>query len=76
MGTERRNFISKITGYLLGSLVPTAVSGKSPEKVKLLTADGKVVEVDAQVVKRAKENKTSNKEILDWSQQILNKKSP
>ena len=76
MGTERRNFISKITGYFLGILVPTTVSAKSSKKVKMLTADGKVVEVDAWVVEQSKSKKSPNKEILNWSNQILNKKSP
>jgi hypothetical protein len=37
------------------------------EKVKMLTADGKLVEVDKSVLEAAsKKQKSSNKEIYDW----------
>jgi hypothetical protein len=41
---------------------------KSPvEKVKMLTADGKLVEVDKKVVDAiANRQKVNNKDILDW----------
>ena len=39
----------------------------SVEKVKMLTADGKLVEVDKKVVDAiANRQKVNNKEILDW----------
>ena len=37
------------------------------EKIKLLTADGKLVEVDRKVIKKSQPAvKTSNAEILEW----------
>jgi hypothetical protein len=43
--------------------------GSQGEKVKLLTPDGKLVEVDKAVVQAASQNKkASNKDIYDWMQ--------
>jgi hypothetical protein len=36
------------------------------EKVKMLTADGKLVEVDKTVLDAANKQKVNNKEILQW----------
>ena len=36
------------------------------EKVKMLTADGKLVEVDKDVFDAANKQKVNNKEILQW----------
>lgn len=36
------------------------------EKVKMLTADGKLVEVDKSVIDAASQQKVTNKEILHW----------
>ena len=36
------------------------------EKVKMLTADGKLVEVDKAVLDAATKQKVTNKEILEW----------
>ena len=36
------------------------------EKVKMLTADGKLVEVDKAVLDAASKQKVNNKEILQW----------
>ena len=36
------------------------------EKVKMLTADGKLVEIDKDVLEAAKKQKVNNKEILQW----------
>ena len=36
------------------------------EKVKMLTADGKLVEVDKDVLDAASKQKVNNKEILQW----------
>ena len=38
----------------------------SKEKVKMLTADGKLVEVDKSVFDAANKEKVNNKEILQW----------
>lgn len=43
------------------------ISESTPkEKVKMLTADGKLVEVDKAVIDAAGGDKVSNKEILQW----------
>ena len=36
------------------------------EKVKMLTADGKLVEVDKEVLEAAAKQKVNNEEILKW----------
>jgi hypothetical protein len=36
------------------------------EKVKMLTADGKLVEIDKEVLEAATKQKVNNKEILQW----------
>lgn len=36
------------------------------EKVKMLTADGKLVEIDKDVLEAAASKKVNNKEILQW----------
>ena len=36
------------------------------EKVKMLTADGKLVEIDKEVLESATRQKVNNKEILQW----------
>ena len=38
----------------------------SPEMVKMLTADGKLVEIDKEVLDAASKQKVNNKEILQW----------
>lgn len=45
------------------------------EKVKMLTADGKLVEVDKDVIDAATKQKVSNKEILAWMKNPSIKKS-
>ncbi len=47
-----------------------------PEKVKMLTADGKLVQVDRSVLDQVKKNqKATNKEILDWMDNPSKEKS-
>lgn len=36
------------------------------EKVKMLTADGKLVEIDKEVLDASLKQKVNNKEILEW----------
>lgn len=36
------------------------------EKVKMLTADGKLVEIEKEVLEAATKQKVNNKEILQW----------
>jgi hypothetical protein len=52
--TSRRGFFSRFTN-------------PKNEKVKLLTSDGRLVEVDRQVIDQAREQKkASNREIYRW----------
>ncbi len=44
-------------------------SGKKNEKVKMLTPDGKLVEIDKKILDEAAKKKlSSNKELYDWMQ--------
>lgn len=53
---SRRNFFSLLLS-----------SNRKDEKIKMLTADGKLVEVDKNVVaEAAKKQKSTNKEIFNW----------
>lgn len=53
---SRRNFFSTLLS-----------ANKKDEKIKMLTADGKLVEVDRAVVEEAAKNKkATNKEIYNW----------
>ena len=51
--SSRRGFFSSLLG------------GKA-EKVKMLTPDGKLVEVDKSVLDRTAKKKATNKDIFDW----------
>jgi hypothetical protein len=44
----------------------TGLLNLNKEKVKMLTADGKLVEVDKAVLDAATKQKVNNKEILEW----------
>lgn len=58
---SRREFLSRF--------FPIAAKTNNPEMVKMLTADGKLVEVKKSIVDAATtRQKVSNKEILDWMQ--------
>ncbi len=48
-------------------LLSASENATNSEKIKMLTADGKLVEVDKAVFEEAaKKKKASNKEIYDW----------
>jgi len=68
---SRREFLKKgILAAAAGSIIPLAAPAKENRKtVKMLTPDGKLVEVDETVVARASKQKASNKDILDWRNQ-------
>lgn len=53
---SRRQFFSSLMG------------NKKEEKIKLLTADGKLVEVDRSVLEAGQRKKVNNQEILAWMQ--------
>ncbi len=63
---SRRNFINK--GFFMSAGIATGlhpILEEKKEKVKMLTPDGKVVEVDSShIIKKGKG--TRNKDILQW----------
>ncbi|MEO6255113.1 MAG: hypothetical protein ABIO79_17525 [Ferruginibacter sp.] len=60
----RRSFLSL---FLNGNNDSSSTNNGKPEMVKMLTADGKLVEVDRTVLEAASnKQKSSNKEIYDW----------
>ena len=73
--SNRRNFLSKTMKVImtLGVGVPVldANAKQGGEKIKFLTPDGKLVEIDKNVLdKKAPKIKASNQEILDWTTKI------
>jgi hypothetical protein len=44
----------------------SSLMGPKKEKVKMLTADGKLVEIDKSILDAATKKKVNNKEILQW----------
>jgi hypothetical protein len=44
----------------------TGLFKPAKEKVKMLTADGKLVEIDKEVLEAAAKQKVNNEEILKW----------
>ena len=68
---DRRNFISSILtgGTAVGSINPVSANPKSTNgsKIKMLTADGRLVEIDKSVFeKKAGLQKASDKEVYEW----------
>jgi len=69
---NRRRFINEVlaTGTVTGLITQVSGNPTSPankNKVKMLTADGKLVEVDQSVLeKMTGSKKASDKEIFEW----------
>lgn len=68
---NRRKFIKEVISALAISsfALPLVAKAKEKEKgkmVKMLTPDGKLVEVEASVLKQANKKKADNKDILNW----------
>jgi hypothetical protein len=64
---DRRKFLRE--GFKAGGAFLAGLSKIDPlesEKVKIMTADGKVVEVDKRFLQKKKSKPTKNKDILDW----------
>ena len=60
MGTNKQPEHKSRRSFLSGLL------NTKKEKVKMLTADGKLVEVDKDVLDAATKQKVTNQEILQW----------
>jgi hypothetical protein len=70
---DRRGFLSFL---LLGKNNTASTNQDKPKMVKMLTAEGKLVEVDKAVLDEvAKKQKASNKEIFDWMKNPSKEKS-
>ena len=67
--TSRRSFFNK--GILAGALVllgikSTKAAEEDEEKIKLMTADGKLVEVPKKILPKSSGKVVSNKDLLKW----------
>ncbi len=69
--TSRRDFLRKgLLAAAAVTAVPLAAQAEdSGETVKMLTPDGKLVEVKKAVLEKAKKKKVTNQEILAWRTQ-------
>ena len=76
MATSNRRafFIKAIRSVLtvgIGTFTLEANAQQAGNKVKLLTADGKLIEMDQEILdQKVTKQKTTNKDILDWSDSI------
>jgi hypothetical protein len=64
---DRRKFLRegfKAGGAFLAGL--SKIDSSESEKVKIMTADGKVVEIEKRFLKKSNSSKTKNQDILDW----------
>ncbi len=58
---------SKSRRWFLSLFTPTDKKADKPEMVKMLTAEGKLVEIDKAVLDEvAKKQKATNKDIYNW----------
>jgi hypothetical protein len=67
MGNDKKNS-DKSRRWFLSLLMPAdKKAAAKPATVKMLTAEGKLVEIDKTVLDEvAKKQKSTNKEIFDW----------
>lgn len=66
MGDNNNQNSNKSRRWFLSLFVNSNEEKAPAEKVKMLTADGKLVEVDKTVYEAASRQKADNKMILDW----------
>ncbi len=68
LNSNRKTFLKNSLVALAAVVTaPLSAKNKTPKKmVKMLTADGKLVEVDSEIVQAAQKKKVSSKEILNW----------
>lgn len=66
MGDNNNQQSNKSRRWFLSLFVNSKDKSASAEKVKMLTADGKLVEIDKAAFENAKRQKADNKMILDW----------
>jgi len=73
---QRRNFLKGALAVIAGAWLvkfsqktsPEISENKENKKIKMLTPDGKLVEIDESVYKQiaSEQQRASNKEVLDW----------
>ncbi|MBL0144717.1 MAG: hypothetical protein IPP48_02160 [Chitinophagaceae bacterium] len=67
MGDNNNNNNAKSRRWFLSLFTAADKKATSANMVKMLTADGKIVEVDKAILEKAsKKQKATNKEIFDW----------
>ena len=66
MGDNNNQNSEKSRRWFLSLFTNSNEKNTKAEKVKMLTADGKLVEVDKAVYDKASRQKADNKMILDW----------
>ncbi len=76
-GLDRRKFVRLGLGFLAGLGVISAVGGvnkviNKKEKVKMLTPDGQLVEIDASHIEKVVTDKASNEELQQWMKKKSN----
>ena len=68
MGNNKKS-ADKTRRDFLSLFLSVDKKAENPEMVKMLTADGKLVEIEKSVLDEvAKKQKSTNKEIYDWMQ--------
>ena len=76
---SRREFLFKLFSNNIKSISDLSASflpedEEQSEKIKMLTPDGKLVEVDSQVIQNSKQKtKVRNEDILKWMEEGKNK---
>ncbi len=78
--SNRRKFLLKT----LKAVVPISMgsaqaSADTPQKIKLMTSDGQIVEMDQELLEQVAQkspDKTTRKEILNWTEQVKTKSQP
>ena len=71
-----KNTADKSRRWFFSLFVAADKKNVKPEMVKMLTADGKLVEIDKAVLdEAAKKQKSTNKEIFDWMKNPSKEKS-
>jgi hypothetical protein len=66
---NRRGFLKRFlsVGPVIGFISRTTAQSATAEKVKMLTPDGKLVEIDKSILaKKSNVKRASDKEVLDW----------